>query len=428
MEIDNTRPSEPDFTHPAPMEVVTATGSRRGETEITRRQSETNFRQLFEIMSEGVVLYEVLYTRPNDVIPRPLAADEPITDGMVAVDYIILHANPAYYRDMGLDPSQSVEGQLASSILHTPDQLDRYYAAVAKTGKPASFLEYIEATKRYFKVNVRSTEQGQFMTVLADVTQLVLERELLDMERQRLDMERQRAQVALRELALVWVNLLETKNLETADHSDRVAITFELLAKALGLDDATISQQNLGARLHDIGKIGIRDDIFLEPGKLSPEKRLEMNKHTTIGKNLLEKIKEFRVILDIPYCHHERWDGTGYPQGLTGNDIPQVARIFSLVDVMDALTSPRHYRTVTWPLSKVATYIQNESGKQFDPLVCRVLLFVIDQIVTRSNEGLSDQGELDRDHFLQAWQQWTQTELPKPTVQAAIQELKQATG
>jgi HD-GYP domain-containing protein (c-di-GMP phosphodiesterase class II) len=144
-------------------------------------------------------------------------------------------------------------------------------------------------------------------------------------------------------------------------------------ARLMGLDEKEIVQLRRGAMLHDIGKIGIPDAILLKPGPLDPGEREIMQRHTTYAYELLKPIPFLRSALDIPYCHHEKWDGSGTPRGLKGEGIPLSARIFTVVDVWDALMSDRPYRQA-WPLHKVKEYISERSGSEFDPQVVDVFL------------------------------------------------------
>jgi HD-GYP domain-containing protein (c-di-GMP phosphodiesterase class II) len=140
------------------------------------------------------------------------------------------------------------------------------------------------------------------------------------------------------------------------------------LGRAFGLSEAELVQVRWGALLHDIGKMGVPDGILLKPSPLTDEEWVAMKMHPTFAYEMLSPIRYLRLAMDIPYCHHEKWDGTGYPQGLKGNQIPLVARIFSVVDVWDALNSNRPYRTA-WTKEKAREYINSSSGTQFDPQV-----------------------------------------------------------
>ena len=128
-----------------------------------------------------------------------------------------------------------------------------------------------------------------------------------------------------------------------------------------------------GALLHDIGKMGVPDAVLLKPGPLTAEEWAVMRRHPTYAYEMLWPVEFLRPALDIPRCHHERWDGAGYPQGLAGRDIPLAARLFAVVDVWDALRSDRPYRRA-WPADRVCAHIEALAGTHFDPDVVRVFL------------------------------------------------------
>jgi HD-GYP domain-containing protein (c-di-GMP phosphodiesterase class II) len=132
-----------------------------------------------------------------------------------------------------------------------------------------------------------------------------------------------------------------------------------------------------GALLHDIGKMGIPDSILQKPGKLTDDEWQIMRQHPVYAYEWLSRIQYLQPAMEIPYSHHERWDGTGYPRGLSGEQIPLAARIFAIVDVWDALRSDRPYRKA-WSTKKIMDHIKEESGKHFDPRVVKEFLLMID--------------------------------------------------
>jgi HD-GYP domain-containing protein (c-di-GMP phosphodiesterase class II) len=138
------------------------------------------------------------------------------------------------------------------------------------------------------------------------------------------------------------------------------------LAQIAGIVEADIIHIRRGALLHDIGKMGIPDSILLKPEPLSEDEWIVMRRHPQYAVDLLSHIPYLRPALDIPYCHHEKWDGTGYPRGLRGEHIPFAARLFAAVDIWDALTSDRPYRAA-WAKEKVREYIQSLAGTHLDP-------------------------------------------------------------
>lgn len=170
-----------------------------------------------------------------------------------------------------------------------------------------------------------------------------------------------------------WSTALDLRDKETEGHSQRVCALTLKMASLLGIQGEDLDNIRRGALLHDIGKMGVPDDILLKPGLLTKEEWQVMYKHPDYAYQLLSPIEYLQSALDIPYCHHERWDGSGYPRKLKGLEIPLAARIFAVTDVWDALTSNRPYRDAV-PEDEVLEYIQEHSGKHFDPDV--VALFV----------------------------------------------------
>jgi PAS domain S-box-containing protein/putative nucleotidyltransferase with HDIG domain len=173
-----------------------------------------------------------------------------------------------------------------------------------------------------------------------------------------------------------WSKALDLRDKETEGHSQRVTDMTLKIARVMGISDTELVHVRRGALLHDIGKMGVPDNILLKPGPLNDEEWKIMRKHSVYASELLSTIAFLRPALDIPYYHHEKWDGTGYPRGLKGEQIPLAARIFAVVDVWDALHSDRPYRPA-WPEEKVREYLQDQAGKHFDPKVVEAFLSVI---------------------------------------------------
>jgi putative two-component system response regulator len=170
-----------------------------------------------------------------------------------------------------------------------------------------------------------------------------------------------------------WARALDLRDNETEGHSRRVTEMTVHLARALGVFEAQITHIRRGALLHDIGKLGIPDAILHKPGPLTEEEWVIMRQHPLYAYRMLAPIPFLQPALDIPYAHHEKWDGSGYPQGLCGEEIPLAARIFAVVDVWDALTSDRPYRPAFTP-AQACEYIQTNTGTHFDPQVVAVFL------------------------------------------------------
>ncbi len=175
-----------------------------------------------------------------------------------------------------------------------------------------------------------------------------------------------------------WARALEIRDKETEGHSRRVTDMTLKIAIAMGITDDDLEQIRRGAILHDIGKMGISDEILHKPGKLTDEERETIKTHPGIAYKLLAPIPFLKKALEIPYSHHEKWDGTGYPLGLAGEDIPLSARIFAITDVWDALTSDRSYNKA-WEREKVIAYFVEQTGKHFDPRVINVFFRLLEK-------------------------------------------------
>ena len=182
-----------------------------------------------------------------------------------------------------------------------------------------------------------------------------------------------------------WARALELRDRETEGHTRRVAELTLKLAQTLGVSPENLIHIRRGALLHDIGKMAIPDRILLKPGPLTAEEWETMKKHPVYAWELLSPIKYLHPALDIPYYHHERWDGTGYPRGLKGEEIPLSARIFAVIDVWDALISDRPYRSA-WPQEKALKYIKKQSGHHFDPRVVEKFLVLLEEL-PKSKKG-----------------------------------------
>jgi PAS domain S-box-containing protein len=175
-----------------------------------------------------------------------------------------------------------------------------------------------------------------------------------------------------------WSRALDLRDREAEGHTQRVAKLTVELARRLNVPEHNLPHIRRGALLHDIGKMGIPDRILFKPGKLTDEEWKEIRKHPTYAQELLSPISYLRPALDIPYCHHERWDGSGYPRGLQGEQIPLAARIFAVVDVWDALISDKPYRTA-WSEADAIEHIRQESGHLFDPRIAEHFLHLLQQ-------------------------------------------------
>jgi|GEM_PF-965813 len=178
-----------------------------------------------------------------------------------------------------------------------------------------------------------------------------------------------------------WSRALDYRDKETEGHSRRVTEMTVEIARLMGQNEEEIVHFRRGALLHDIGKLGVPDSILLKPGKLTDEEWVLMKKHPQIAHDLLHPIVFLRQAVDIPYCHHEKWDGSGYPRGLEGEEIPLGARVFSVVDIWDALRSDRPYRAA-WPVEKVKDHLRSLSGTELDPHIVEIFLKHVDEMTS----------------------------------------------
>ena len=210
------------------------------------------------------------------------------------------------------------------------------------------------------------------LMVIADMVANAVQRAVLfdDLQKSNQDLEQ-----AYDRTLEGWSRALELRDQETEGHTRRAAEKTMELGRALGMSAEDLLHARRGALLHDIGKLGIPDGILLKPGPLSEEEWKIMRRHPDYARQLIEPIPYLARALDIPYCHHEHWDGSGYPQGLKGEQIPLAARIFTIVDVWDALTSDRPYRKA-WPFEKARQYMLDNTEVLFDPQVVDIFFHI----------------------------------------------------
>ena len=175
-----------------------------------------------------------------------------------------------------------------------------------------------------------------------------------------------------------WIRALDLRDGETQGHSRRVVELSVRLAQDLGVCAEELVHVRRGALLHDVGKMALPDTVLLKAAVLDEEEQALMRRHPEHAWEMLKGIDFLRPALDIPYCHHERWDGTGYPRGLKGEEIPLTARLFAVVDVWDALRYDRAYRA-GWPAERVKEYLRESAGTHFDPQVVPAFLRILER-------------------------------------------------
>ncbi|MGK7296731.1 MAG: HD-GYP domain-containing protein [Candidatus Wenzhouxiangella sp. M2_3B_020] len=185
-----------------------------------------------------------------------------------------------------------------------------------------------------------------------------------------------------------WIQVMDKRHRETRHHTERVSRMAVAFAEEAGIGDRDeLVRIRRGAMLHDIGKIGIPDSVLTKPGKLDEDEWRIIRRHPEIGAEILSRIGHLHGCVDIPFCHHERWDGTGYPRGISADRIPLSARLFAIVDVWDALVHDRVYKNA-WPEDEVLAHIREQAGKHFDPRLAELFVRRFERI--RSRAGLSD--------------------------------------
>jgi HD-GYP domain-containing protein (c-di-GMP phosphodiesterase class II) len=182
----------------------------------------------------------------------------------------------------------------------------------------------------------------------------------------------------------VLVEAMDARHKETSDHSDRVMRMSLGLARLAGMKGDALRNLRFGALLHDVGKLALPDAILIKPGKLDEAEITLMRTHPKIGHDMLQKVDFLRAAADVPYSHHERWDGGGYPQGLCGEKIPLAARVFSVVDVWDALSHSRVYKPA-WPQDEVIAYLRQVAGSQLDPRLVALFLDHLDELKAQAS-------------------------------------------
>jgi PAS domain S-box-containing protein len=266
---------------------------------------------------------------------------------------------------------------LPESVLWRNKALERGYASVIAL--PLTYGGEIFGNLGIYndKPNIFTDDEVHLMSELADdlsygihMLRVKAERNLAGklLEKTNRDLE-----VAYDATLEGWSRALELRERETAGHSQRVVSLTLSLAKMMGIKDEDLIHIRRGALLHDIGKMGIPDNILLKPGPLTDEEWVIMRQHPLYAFQLLSNIPYLLPAMDIPFSHHERWDGSGYPRGLRGEHIPLGARIFAVVDVFDALMSNRPYRPA-WPVEATINHLKDNAGKQFDPAVIETFM------------------------------------------------------
>ena len=292
---------------------------------------------------------------------RETIKDIPLRVGTGWPGRVVLERNALYIPDIRKHPKKDRRADLFISEGFTTY---RALPLIAK-GKVQGVLEVFLQSP--FE---EDDEWNEFLLALAGQVAIALDNSTLFR-----NLERANLQLSLAYDATIegWSHALDLRDRETEGHTQRVTEMTLELARAIGLEGEALLHIRRGGLLHDIGKMGVPDAILHKPGPLTSEERAIIERHPQLAYDMLSSIEYLRPALNIPYCHHEKWDGSGYPRGLSGRGIPLEARIFAIVDVYDALTNDRPYRK-GWPKEKALAYIRAEAGRHFDPKLVSIFL------------------------------------------------------
>lgn len=296
----------------------------------------------------------------------------------LAIDGQMLYVSPACETILGYKPEE-LTGTISFDIVHKDDRAfvknlfkgNRYgatytvsYQALHKNGH----YVWLESSARAV-LDQKTDTISEIQIASRDIT-----------ERKKSEKALQDAHDSLQEAYQRtiegWVRALDLRDRETEGHTQRVTELTIKVAKTQGFSDDELTHIRRGALLHDMGKMAIPDEILQKPGPLNETEWEKMRRHPMYAYEMLSPISYLHPALDIPYCHHERWDGSGYPRGLKGEEIPLVARLFAIVDVWDALCSDRPYRKKL-PQQEVIAYLREKSGNLFEPRLVEVFLAVV---------------------------------------------------
>jgi PAS domain S-box-containing protein len=330
-----------------------AARAERSRMQKALRESESQFRLLAE--------------NASDMISR------------LAINGQMLYVSPACKTILGFSPEE-LTGTISFDLIHEKDRSFVQNLFKRNQSDVTHTVTYQAMHKSGHYVWLESSARAIFDPKTGIVTEIqTASRDIT--ERKKAEKALQEAHKDLQEAydrtIEGWVRALDLRDRETEGHTLRVTELTIKVAKTLGFSDEELIHIRRGALLHDMGKMGIPDEILQKPGPLNELEWEKMRQHPRYAYEMLSPIAYLHPALDIPFCHHERWDASGYPRGLKGEDIPLVARLFSIIDVWDALCSDRPYRK-KMPHKEVTRYLREKSGTLFDPKLVEVFLSIME--------------------------------------------------
>lgn len=312
---------------------------------------------------ESEAQFRLLAENASDMIAR------------LSTDGLILYVSPACQSILGYAPEELI-GTDSFDFIHPEDAASVQNLFNSKTPDETHTIAYRAMHKRGYYVWLESTARP----ILDHATQTVTEiqtasRDISQRKKaeEELRIAHQNLQEAYEKTIEGWVRALDLRDRETEGHTQRVTELTLKVARTLGFTEEELAHLRRGALLHDMGKMAIPDEILQKPGPLSEAEWERMRNHPIYAYEMLSHISYLHPALEIPFYHHERWDGSGYPRGLKGEEIPLAARLFAIVDVWDALSSDRPYRKKL-PRNEVIKYIKEKSGILFDPNLVEIFL------------------------------------------------------
>ena len=374
-----------DHSTSTPIIIMTSYGNERNAVNVMKSgaldyivKSSESMTDMPHIAERAIEQWEILQQRESMQIAlaeseaqfRLLAENSSDMISKHDINGVFLYVSPACKTILGYEPEELI-GTSIAYLIQAEDAGVILELLKAPTGEDINVTvpyrarhkngEYIwlETTARLFFD--QRNQKPEFQASSRDITERKQAQEALQQAHANL-------QEAYDRTIEGWVLALDLRDRETEGHTKRVTEMTVRLARALGCTEEEIVHIRRGALLHDIGKIGIPDEILQKPGPLTDDEWVRMRKHPQYAYQMLAPISYLKQALIIPYYHHERWDGSGYPHKLKGEDIPLFARFFAVVDVWDALSSDRPYRK-GMPPREVIEYLQKEAGRLFDPLI-----------------------------------------------------------